>query len=185
MPQESWYFFLALEADLDATARYVEPAPPNDSTYSIEFARILMSAAAEIEVVASGLTRQLDKLPARPTIDDLRICFQKHYPKLPAMEVLVPRCSRKLAPWSAWAGQTNPSWWTAYNKVKHDRHAAFASATLSNALNAVGGLLCLQLYLHRDLYKRGALEPWCKLLTLDGHYEGIVAGAGGLLPDFP
>jgi hypothetical protein len=29
------------------------------------------------------------------------MCFQQHYPKLPAMEVLVPRCSRQLAPWSA------------------------------------------------------------------------------------
>ena len=46
---------------ISTTARYVEPVPPNDSTYSIAFARILMSAAAEVEVVASGLARQLDQ----------------------------------------------------------------------------------------------------------------------------
>jgi hypothetical protein len=185
MPQESWYFFLALEADLDATARYVEPAEANDSTYSVEFARILMSASAEVEVVASALVRQVDSLPQRPTIDDLRAAFQKNYPKLPGMEVLVPRASRRLVPWAAWSGQANPDWWSAYHRVKHDRHVAFARATLKNAVNAVAALLCLQLYVHRDVYQRGSLEPWCKLLTLENHYEMIVGGSGGLLPDFP
>ena len=101
------------------------------------------------------------------------------------MEVLVPRTSRKLNPWSAWAGAKNPGWWTAHNHVKHDRHNSFAEASLIHAIEAVGGLLCLQLYLHRQEYKKGSLEPWCRLFTLHGHFEGIVAGPGGSLPDFP
>lgn len=163
----------------------MEPAIANDKTYSIEYARILMSAAAEVEVVAGQLVRQVDTLKSRPNIDDLGKGFRKNYPFLPTMEVLVPRTSRKLTPWDAWAGSENPVWWTAHNHVKHDRHVAFKEATLINALNAVAALLCLQLYLHRDLYKTGSLEPWCRLLTLRGHYEGVVIGSGGLLPDFP
>jgi hypothetical protein len=188
MPQESWYFFLALESDLDATARYVEPTEENDTTYSIEFTRILMSAAAEVEVVAKQLlVSKRPLLPRKSNIEHLRKRFRKHYPKLPSMEVFVPRGSQMLRPWAAWTGSAkkNPDWWSAYNKVKHARHAAFQEATLANALNAVAALLCLQLYLHQELYNAGSLQPWCRLLTLEGHYENVVAGAGGVLPDFP
>jgi hypothetical protein len=184
MPKASWYFFLALETDLDATARYVEPAEANDGTYSIEFARILMAAAAEVEVVACALAREVSMLPSQPTINDLRVVFHKHYPKLPQMEISVPRAPRKLRPWSAWSGEGNPDWWSAHNRVKHDRHIAFEKATLAHALNAVAGLLCLQLYVHHELYNRGSLEPWCRLLSLEGHYETVVEGEGGILPDF-
>ena len=97
-----------------------------------------MSAAAEAEVVAAQLARQVDKVPAKPTIDDLRNVFQARYPKFHTMEVLVPRSSRKLTPWSAWAGNTNPTWWTAHNQIKHDRHNAFGQASLFNALEAAG-----------------------------------------------
>jgi hypothetical protein len=95
MPHESWYFFLALESDLDATARYVEPTEENDTTYSIEFARILMSAAAEVEVVAKQLLVSKRPLLLRKSnIEHLRKRFQKHYPKLPSMEVFIPRGSQ-------------------------------------------------------------------------------------------
>ena len=90
MPQESWYFFLAIESDLERTARFVEPVPANDPCFSVEFARLLMSAAAEAEVVAAQLARQVAALPARPNIDDLRTAFQTHYPQFHTVEVLVP-----------------------------------------------------------------------------------------------
>jgi hypothetical protein len=206
MPQASWFFFLALESDLDATARYVEPTDANDNTYSIEFARILMSAAAEVEVVGKLLLASKGvSLPSKPNIGQLRELFQKHYPKLPSMEVFVPRAERILRPWAAWTDSpaitnptiesttalvnpkdsANPDWWSAYNNVKHARHAAFQQATLANALDAVAALFCLQLYLHQELYNAGCLQPWCRLLTLIGHYDTVVTGAGGVLPDFP
>ena len=78
MQQDSWYYFLAIESDLERTARFVEPIVANDSCYSVEFARLLMGAAAEAEAVATQLARQEGSLPKQPGIDDLRIAFQKH-----------------------------------------------------------------------------------------------------------
>jgi hypothetical protein len=152
MPQDSWYYFLAIESDLERTARFVEPLVANDSCYSVEFARLLMGAAAEAEAVATQFVGQLVTLPKNPNIDDLRAAFQKHYPKFNTMEILVPRASRKLIPWSAWADSKNPEWWTAHNRVKHDRHNWFADAfprkhteccrraTLSSALRSSAGI---------------------------------------------
>ena len=78
MPQHSWYYFLAIESDLERTARFVEPAVANDSCYSVEFARLLMGAAAEIEAVATQLAREVTSVPAKPNIDDLRSAFQRN-----------------------------------------------------------------------------------------------------------
>ena len=44
-----------------ATRRYVEPTRDNFQTYSIEFACILLSTGAKIDVVAQVLCRQLDR----------------------------------------------------------------------------------------------------------------------------
>jgi len=185
MPQDSWFYFLAIESDLERTARFVEPTLANDSCYSVEFARLLMGAAAEVEAVATQLARTVTSLPTDTNIDDLRAAFQQHYPNFHTIEILVPRASRKLNPWRAWAGAKNPKWWTAHNRVKHDRHNSFTDASLVNALEAVAALLCLQLYVHQREYKEGSLEPWCRFLSVKGHWESIIAGPGGSLPDFP
>lgn len=184
MPSDHWYIFLAIEADLEATGRYVEPREANDLCFSVEFARILMSASAEAEVAAKILCQAREPGASLRSIDDWRDIFARHYPKFPSMEVLLPRASRKLTPWADWGAGANPSWWNAHNRVKHQRDHYFTEANLVNAINAVAGLLCLQLYLHHDEYRRAVLEPWCRCLTVPDHYENIVAGPGGTLPDF-
>ena len=55
-----WQFFLAIEADLANTARYVEFADQNMGTYSIEYVRILLSAGSEVEVVAKLLCNRIN-----------------------------------------------------------------------------------------------------------------------------
>ena len=53
-------------------------------------------------------------------------------------------------PWESW-GKTpaeNPSWWTSYNKVKHERNNYFRDANLENAINAVAGLYVMVDYYH-------------------------------------
>jgi len=37
-----WNYFLAIESDLEAVSRYIEPCKANFKTYSIEQARILV-----------------------------------------------------------------------------------------------------------------------------------------------
>jgi hypothetical protein len=61
-------------------------------------------------------------------------------------------------PWDQWSKnsgqQPQPYWWSGYNKVKHQRDAHFALATLHNALNAMGGLMLVAFH-----YYRHALAP--------------------------
>jgi hypothetical protein len=57
-----------------------------------------------------------------------------------------------------------PKWWTAYNKIKHHRDAEYDQANLKNALNAVGGLFVMVLYLYKEKAILGEIGPSPKLL---------------------
>ncbi len=53
-----WQYFVSLEDDPAATARFVEPAPANMACHSVEFARILLAAGSEVDMVGKALCRE-------------------------------------------------------------------------------------------------------------------------------
>jgi hypothetical protein len=157
-PKLHWNYFLALERDLETVSRYVEFTPDNYKTYSIELAHLLFAAASEVDVVAKLLCKQLDPRKKPSSIDGYKPIIKKGIPTLPAENVFVPRFGLTLVPWDQWSKnngqQPHPYWWSSYNKVKHQRDAHFARATLHNALNAMGGLMLVAFH-----YYRYALAP--------------------------
>lgn len=184
MALEHWRYFLALESDLEATFRYVEPAGPNLKTYSIEFARLILSACSEIDVVCKVLCANANPADQSRNIDEYRSVLIAKYPKFPPLVIHVPRFSIQVAPWKDWAAGTNPGWWKDHNLVKHSRHTNFHLADLEHAIVSMAGLYALLMYLYqKELYSfriqpksevfRLAAEP---IYLLSGKYE---------LPDFP
>jgi hypothetical protein len=163
----TWGYFVALEADFARCARYVELAEPNFKTFSIEFAKILLAAGSEVDVAC----RTLSALRGEKTekIDQHRRCLLRHFGQLPTVAVHVPRYQLRSLPWEAWATGENPTWWTAYNKVKHFRHENYALANLENALDALAGLMVLTLYLHRLRQPGEPLDPAPQLLDAEHH----------------
>ncbi|MBD2146989.1 hypothetical protein [Sphaerospermopsis sp. FACHB-1194] len=145
MDTSYWQYFLALEQDLNKFSRYVEFSENNYNTYSIEFTRIYLSVCSEIDVVAKILSNNLGNPNAK------NICDYKHtilatYPNLPNLDIQIPRYSLSLTPWSDWSSCDSPTWWQKYNKVKHQRDQYYHEANLQNVLNAVAGLLVMNLY---------------------------------------
>lgn len=59
MAHPYWHFFIALEAELDDTARYVEYSPDNFETYAVGFAQIVLSAYSEVDVVSKLLCEKV------------------------------------------------------------------------------------------------------------------------------
>ena len=55
-----WNYFLALEEDIVQMSRYLEPAAQNFTAYSHELARIIITAASEVDVVAKLLCKKTD-----------------------------------------------------------------------------------------------------------------------------
>jgi hypothetical protein len=179
-----WQYFLALEQDLIKTVYFVEPSKSNFSTFSVAFARILLSAGSEIDVLCKLLCRQIRIKSYAETIEDYRKDITSRYPKFSEMRVLVPRYALLLEPWAAWSHQETPEWWHLHQKVKHERQAFYQSANLENTLLAVAGLFCVVLYYYQPALYEGHLQPWAQFFSLEKEPEYIMSEANYKLPDF-
>jgi hypothetical protein len=179
-----WQYFLALEADMEITTRFVQPTRDNFGTYSIEFARILLSAGSEIDVVAKDLCKKLDGESKAKNIIHYHEQITARYPNFPTMRIVVPRYALLLEPWLEWKSGESPSWWRSYNDVKHERDAHFSDANLQNAFLAVAGLFCLVLYFYQPALYANELKPWTRLFTLEKEPGYLMLEQNYELPDF-
>jgi hypothetical protein len=77
------------------------------------------------------------------------------YIDLPAKELIITWPYQSLATttfkaFDGWHVGTNPSWFAAYNNVKHDRIGNAKDANFGNVIHAVGGLFILNLWLREQ-----------------------------------
>lgn len=180
MSEPSWRYFLSLEADLEHTTRYVEPCAANFGTYSIEFARLLLAACTEVEVVARDLCTAAGTRATK--MDEYRTVLIKEYPHIHEIKIRVPRFALTFEPFSAWALGKSPAWWSEHQSVKHDRGSSFHLASALRCFEATSGLLALLAYLHQPKLFKAQLEP-TQFFELERQHENVVAGFCEL-PDF-
>jgi len=142
-------YFSCLEDDLLQLSRWIEFSPDNETVYSIELARLLMTAAAEVDVVAKALCKAINLERDASGIQAYKEVLMNAVPMLPQAEVEIPRFGMTFRPWSNWDTAANsPDWWQSNNNVKHHRAEHFRHANLKNVLNATAALLVLLLLLH-------------------------------------
>ena len=173
-----WNYLLALDSDLAHLSRYIEFDGRNFDCFSLEIARILLAGAAECDVVAKQLCEVVEPGCGADNVNSYREIIVRHLPQLMAFEVIISRYGLSLLPWDEWQQPTGvPLWWTANNRVKHERHVHFHQATLNNVLNAVGGLFVLLLYLYIDKAREGGLVPSPQIVGAGSqHIKGVDVG---------
>jgi hypothetical protein len=177
---DRWYYFLSIERDFIKTIDFVEIHPQNENTYSNEYAKLLLLIGSEVDVVAKMLCEQAAPGRLRRNIIDYKNALTKTFAGFYEVEIDAPRYELKIEPWESWAmpGAVSPSWWQAYNSVKHNRSTAFSLASQKNTLHALCGLLAMLLYLYRS---EGNLQPYPELLN-HGFPDYIVTNGGKALP---
>ncbi|WP_269791669.1 hypothetical protein [Stenotrophomonas sp. Iso1] len=159
-----WTYFLCLEDDISTLSRWVEFSEPNYGCYSVEIARLLMAAAAEVDVVAKLVCKSINAGSKASSIGSYQAELMAAYPTLPMALTTIPRFGIELRPWTSWATPASPPvWWTATNKVKHHRSEHFDRATLISVLEAMGALLILLTLLYKD--RMNQLEPLSRLFV--------------------
>lgn len=174
-----WNFFLALEEDLERLARFVDLGG-NDSTYSIEIARLLLSASAETDVVLKQIVRRIDQASTASKLSDYFTPISGTLPKFFAFEATIPRYNLTLRPWQDWSNAAAPFWWSDHNKVKHGRHEHFERATLKNCLNSLAGLYSATLHLYPEEAEQGGLVQSRLFGTGPLHYQGAMLHGNGV-----
>ena len=144
-----WNYFIALEKDLENISRYIEFTKDNEDTYSIELAKILMSASSETDVLLKMICNIYGV--KADNINKYRKCSRENFPELADEEVFINRFTMSFMPWINWKGNddTNPDWWKSYNKVKHHRNDSYNQANLKNVINSVGALLICTVYYYK------------------------------------
>lgn len=151
----TWRYFLSLEDQFIRTLDYVDLSPDNSKTYSNEFAKLLLLAGSEVDVVAKQLCAQENPDWKREDIRDYAACINDAFDrKLHTQPVRFPYHLGERFPWKTWGNPepTSPKWWRAYNNVKHERDKHFPDANQENVVEAMCGLLVLIKYLdHRNM----------------------------------
>ena len=178
MNEIHWNYFLAIEDDLERLSRFVEIDQKNFNCFSIEISRILLAAAAEVDVVCKQICKNINPNSSAENINAYRDEICANYPAIPEFEVVLSRFGLSLRPWENWKNPKEPpDWWTAYNKIKHQRHTEYHRGNLKNALNSVAGLFVMVLYLYKEKATKAELRPSPNLLQVSkNHWGGSAMG---------
>jgi hypothetical protein len=201
-----WQHFTALESDLSAAFRYIEPEGANMDCYSTELSRILLAAGSEVDVLCKVLCEAHSvRVVApnagghpnsrHPNIKDYSKAITSRFPDFTKLKVFIPRYGMTLEPWISWdqpdpnlpGCRVSPAWWTSYNDVKHKRHTDFHKANLRNAIDSMAGLFVLVCYICNQEIKDLTAKPWPQLLDLDPGLSSRLKNdkrPGHILPDF-
>jgi hypothetical protein len=177
-----WNYFLAVEQDTIGLSRYVEFSTANFSTYSVEIARLLMTATQDIDVLAKQVCDHHGNNSHNER--GYRAFLPGQYPNLCNHEVVLSRFDITVKPFSTWAANTTPTWWTANNKVKHERHTQFSQASLENLVNAISGLYLMNLYYYDSQGTLGDIWPGPQLLICHEMVKSVSPTAFGTIPNF-
>ncbi|WP_274878917.1 hypothetical protein [Vibrio harveyi] len=173
-----WNYFLAIEEDLERISRYVDFSG-NEDTYSLEIARVLLSACSEIDVVLKLLCKKLNANSSARNINEYQNELNGITTIVP-FEVTMPRHQLSTKPWLNWSSGSAPGWWTAHNKVKHQRDTEFAEAKLKHCINAVGALYVAVLHLYQQEAENGDLLQLPKLFNVSNtNFGGTQMGRFG------
>jgi hypothetical protein len=98
-----WNYLLALDTDLVALSRYVDFSDQNFNCFSIEIARILLAAAAEVDIVCKQLCQKVDSTSSADKINAYRTEITAAFPVISKLKVLLPRFGLTLQPWDEWS----------------------------------------------------------------------------------
>jgi hypothetical protein len=148
--QMVWASYEPLEDDFIDFLSYVPWTPKHKEVWSPRLANLLVNIGS---IIDSTFKSYLESpiLNTAKDIEKIRIdqgkqtinAFQKVYDAVYSFsdrDIYLLSPEEKLIPWSNWQKQDTPPWWTAYNKVKHDRFKNITKANLENTLNALSGL---------------------------------------------
>lgn len=188
-----WSFYLRLENNFIDTLSYVEFAEDNFETYSIEFEKQLLAIGSEVDVLCKLLCNAIDPNRNVSRINEYANILTG-YDNFTSAKVCFSKNGQEYVPFDGWTQRESPSWWKAYNKVKHDRinEDNYKKDNLKNTFLALTGLYVLNRYYCKIVSSEQAVKepmPKSQLFTMVGWDEYIpfgnkytwVAGADGHL----
>lgn len=151
----SWEQYLSLEQNFLEYLRSVPLEKKHNEVWSYQLGNLIIDIGSVIDSFLrnSIYLQSLDSVPGIQeirskekkkglSIGDYHKIYYKHY-KLSSKSVYELRNYNKINPFYRWKSNPPPFWWTAYNKVKHNRFENRKRATLKSTLYALSALFLL------------------------------------------
>lgn len=155
-----WNYLCSLDKLLEETDEYVYHGTDGEqleqgNVYSNAFKRIIILAASEFETMGKNLCKSLNEtIDSHYNILNISKTILDKYPLI--KQTVIQTRYWKATPLEKWMivkqedGNEKVEgleWWNAYNALKHDEENSYKKATLKNAIEAVGSLYILDLYM--------------------------------------
>jgi hypothetical protein len=175
-----WNYFLAIEQDVINLSRYIEFCKDNFKVYSIEIARIIMASTQEIDVVMKQICA--NKGNSSESESEYRTFIPTIYPKFTEREVEISRYELLFMPFAEWKNNKTPTWWTANNKIKHQRNTHFSKASLENMLKSVCGLMITDFYFYHAVAQLDKIDFGSQMLYPIDIVKGVGPSPLGVAP---
>lgn len=177
-----WPFYLRLENDFLNTLNYVDFSYDNFSTYSIEYEKQLLSICSEVDVLCKLLCQKIDPNKSPTRINEYAEILTG-ISDFTSSRVRFEKQGQDYTPFYGWTTLDSPSWWKAYNKVKHERTTAdnYKKGNLENVFMALAGLFMLNRFYCKHITAGRLIQepsPKSLLFTMVGWRVCIPEGNG-------
>ena len=163
-------YYCELENEFRKTQKYVAFDKYNLKTYSLEYLKLMQAVCGEIDVVAKAIAKDIDpsfRINRYTGIQQWGYVLQNKLPQILSAGIVFNHNIRVI-PWKNWLYEQytdkdgkiryklkeksqTPSWWKAYNSVKHARtmlddsgQTNFTKANLHNVIQCFAALLILE-----------------------------------------
>lgn len=196
-----WKNYISIEEEFIQTERFVAFDICNYTTYSSAFLKLLLEIGSEIDILAKYFCSEGLGQNNASNINEYKTYILANAPEFERVRVVSETFDE--IPWQNW-NVRNPGWWTAYNKIKHERFKVgtieditqeyYKFANQGNVIKALMGLYQLEIYVLRALIKREGKKEGhsflkSTLFSLDGegwtsssfHKDGGLFYEGGTL----
>jgi hypothetical protein len=168
-----------ISRDFERITEYIEPTEDNIHIYSHRLFELLLRACTEFESVCKDVlvSRGSTTDPSDMSINDYKTLEAEFNidPVLVGIRIWRPS-TKYVQPFKAWATSQPPlSWYSSYNKVKHNRNTEFKKANLENVCSAVSGLFALLAHIDViTMNQHGMVSKPCMNTYREHYYPGHI-----------
>ena len=184
-----WNQYILIEKEFRETIQYVALCEENKNVFSDAYLKILLQIGSEIDIVFKQYCTSLDSSFNGDKIGHYKNCIQNNKEEFIFQAIKIYVNGDIVKPWTGWQIMQAPFWWTAYNKIKHNRYSiceidaiqkqGYKFANQEYTLEALAGLFQILIYYYYDLVlvegkKVMTPVPGSRLFRLTGENWDIV-----------
>ena len=183
--EQFWLHYCLLEDEFSKTVSFVTVETDNFATYSAAYAKLLLEIGSEVDIALKNYCKFIDPSFSGNNIFQYKIFIQANREEFIHQKVKILNRDIEYEPWQSWSKQIDhtPSWWTVYNKNKHERTCIgeidgvskqyYKFANLKYSLEALAGLYAVLLNHYTELTekerkKQISPQPLSRLFDLNG-----------------